>query len=135
MQPQSKEAEQSLLGSLIADPKMFHVISGLVTDQSFYTTKHQYVFAAITKLVKDDLPVDIISLGEILQGRVSRSELLSLTSPTGANAASGTAPLIGSISRHSAHGLAGWSGRSSVPSSFMSFRSRPTSIFSGRSVV
>ena len=88
MQPQSKEAEKSLLATLILDPSMYHIVSGLVTDDSFYTTKHQEVFFAITKLVKEDIPIDLVSLSDELNGKVSRSELVDIANSqvSGANA-------------------------------------------------
>jgi len=88
MQPQSKDAEKSLLATLIIDPSMYHVISGLVTDNSFYATKHQEVFRAITELVKEDVPVDLVSLSDKLNGNISRSDLVEIANaqPSGANA-------------------------------------------------
>jgi replicative DNA helicase len=86
--PQNQEAEKQLLGSLIADPTMYYSVSGLITDQSFYATKHQLIFATIAKLVRDETPIDLLSLSEHLTGRINRSELVAITSsmPTGANA-------------------------------------------------
>lgn len=86
--PQSKQAEQQLLGAIIADPAMFYSVSGLITDQSFYATKHQLIFTAITKLVSTETPVDLLSLSECLNGRVPRSELMEVINsmPTGARA-------------------------------------------------
>jgi len=67
---------------------MFHLVNGLVTDEHFYTTKHQHIYRAIANMVKDDIPVDIVTLSERLSGKISRSELLTISGfmPTGANA-------------------------------------------------
>lgn len=86
--PQNKAAEQQLLGALIADSNMYFLISGLVTDQSFYHTKHQLIYNAITDLISEETPVDLLSLSEKLNGRVKQSELIEITNsmPSGANA-------------------------------------------------
>lgn len=86
--PNNKEAEQSLLASLICDPSMYHIVAGLVTADSFYVTKHQYVYNAIEQLIKDDVPIDVISLSDKLNGRIDRADLLKIidAQPTGANA-------------------------------------------------
>lgn len=85
--PQNKEAEQSLLGALICDPSMYH-LTGFVNAESFYATKHQQIYQAIEQLIKEDVPVDIISLSNKLNGKIGRSELLKIidSQPTGANA-------------------------------------------------
>ena len=86
--PKDIEAEKSLLSALIADPSMYHVIGGTITDQSFYATKHQQTYNGIAMLIKDNTPVDLISLADKLNGKVSRSELVEIanTQPSGANA-------------------------------------------------
>ncbi len=86
--PNSKEAEISLLSSLIIDQSMFHVISGLVNDEYFYTTKHQQIYKAIAGMVKDGAPVDLITLSDKLKGSIDRSEIVQIANymPTGANA-------------------------------------------------
>ncbi len=86
--PSNLDAEKTLLSSLIIEPSMYYIISGIVTDQSFYATKHQKVFNAITSLVRDEIPIDLVSLSNKLDGQVSRSELVDIanSSATGANA-------------------------------------------------
>lgn len=86
--PKDIDAEKTLLSALIIDPSMYYIVSGIVTDQSFYATKHQKVFNAITSLVRDDIPIDLVSLSNKLDGQVSRSDIVEIanSSPTGANA-------------------------------------------------
>jgi replicative DNA helicase len=68
--PNSQEAEINVLASLIIDPTAYHLISGLITEDKFYTTKHQQIYRAIAQLVKDDTPVDLTTLNNILGGEV-----------------------------------------------------------------
>ena len=86
--PKDTEAEKTLLSSLFIDPSMYYVVSGIVTEQSFYVTKHQKVFNAISSLLRDEIPIDLVSLSNKLDGLVSRSDIVEIanTSPTGANA-------------------------------------------------
>ena len=88
--PQSKEAEWSLLSSLITDQNNYYLISGIITDESFYATKNQQIFQAITRLVKNNEPVDIVSLYSELEKMkvdITRSELVKVAgySPTAVN--------------------------------------------------
>jgi replicative DNA helicase len=86
--PNSKEAEISLLSSLIIDQSMFHVVSSLVTEEQFYTSKHQKIYRAIAGLVKDEIPVDFVTLADRLRGKVESSDLVGIANymSTGANA-------------------------------------------------
>ena len=86
--PNNKEAEVSLLSSLIVDPSMFHFVSGIVTDEHFYTTKHQHIYKTIASMIKDDVPVDLVSLADKINGKVDRSDLVTIANyiPSGANA-------------------------------------------------
>jgi replicative DNA helicase len=67
---------------------MYYLISGLVTEDSFYVTKHGLIYGAISRLIKDDIPVDLVSLADTLGGKVTRSELVNIVNvqPSGANA-------------------------------------------------
>lgn len=86
--PKHLEAEKTLLSALIIEPSMYHLVSGIVTDQSFYNTKHRRIFNTIAMLIRDETPVDLVSLADKLEGQVSRSELVEIanTSASGANA-------------------------------------------------
>ena len=74
-----KDTEKTLLGGLIADPKSFHLVDGLITADSFYTTNHQRIYAAIKMLVEADAPVDLVSLKNGLNGSVPIGELVDIT--------------------------------------------------------
>ena len=81
-----KEYEKSLLGALIVDAQSYHLINGLVTAESFYTTHHQHIYTAIETLIKDDAPVDIITLKGMLQGQVPTNIIIDVA---GCNPSSG----------------------------------------------
>lgn len=91
--PQSKEAEQSVLGSMIIDKEAIYAAAELLEDQDFYSTSHQKIFASIISLSEKGEPVDLVTLSEELQQRQcledvgGRSYLVTLANavPTAAN--------------------------------------------------
>ena len=74
-----KDTEKTLLGGLIADPKAFHLVDGLITADSFYTTNHQRIYAAIKKLVEADAPVNKVTLNNALMGNVPAELLIDVS--------------------------------------------------------
>lgn len=91
--PQSKEAEQSVLGSMIIDKEAIYAAAELLTDQDFYSTAHQKIFSGIISLSEKGEPVDLVTLSEELQQNQcledvgGRSYLVTLANavPTAAN--------------------------------------------------
>ncbi len=67
--PQSREAERSVLGSLLRDNSVFdEVVLRLRADQ-FYADAHQKIFLAIVALRDRSVPADLITLAEELKQR------------------------------------------------------------------
>ncbi len=91
--PQSKEAELSVLGSMIIDREAIYAAAELLTDEDFYSTAHQKIFAGIISLSEKGEPVDLVTLSEELQRNQcledvgGRSYLVTLANavPTAAN--------------------------------------------------
>lgn len=91
--PQSKEAEQSVLGSMIIDKEAIYAAAELLADQDFYSTAHQKIFSGIISLSEKGEPVDLVTLSEELQQNQcledvgGRSYLVTLANavPTAAN--------------------------------------------------
>jgi len=91
--PQSKDAEQSVLGSMIIDKEAIFAAAELLTEEDFYSTAHQKIFSGIIGLSEKGEPVDIVTLSEELQSRQcleeigGRTYLVSLANsvPTAAN--------------------------------------------------
>ncbi|MBW6462822.1 MAG: replicative DNA helicase [Dethiobacteria bacterium] len=91
--PQSKEAEQSVLGSMIIDRESIFLAAELLTEQDFYSTAHQKIFSGIISLSEKGEPVDLVTLSEELQRKQcldeigGRSYLVTLANavPTAAN--------------------------------------------------
>lgn len=68
--PHSTEAEQSLLGGLLVDSTAFGKISDQVSSPDFYAKAHQQIFVAITSLIGDSKPVDVVTVFERLGDQV-----------------------------------------------------------------
>lgn len=67
--PQSLEAEQSTLGSMLADRAAADVVCQILNPDDFYRDAHKAIFEAILKLTGDGEPVDLITLTDELRSR------------------------------------------------------------------
>ena len=67
--PFSVEAEQSVLGSIIIDPKCYLRAATLLKNDYFYLPQHREIYAALTEMFEKNQPVDIVTLLEKLKGR------------------------------------------------------------------
>lgn len=66
--PQNLEAEQAVLGTVIADPSTFDAVRHMRTDD-FYFTPHRHVFDALTGMIENGKTVSLILLGDELRLR------------------------------------------------------------------
>jgi len=66
MQPQSVEAERSVIGGLLLSPDGWDAIAELVTAEDFYRPEHRAIFRQIAKLVDLGQPVDVITVADRL---------------------------------------------------------------------
>ncbi|MCY4050088.1 MAG: replicative DNA helicase [Gammaproteobacteria bacterium] len=64
--PNSIEAEESLLGSLLLDHQKWDDVNSIVTVEDFYHIKHQTIFNAMIELVNTNNPVDVVTVSEKL---------------------------------------------------------------------
>ena len=66
MQPQSVEAERSVIGGLLLSPDGWDAIAELVAAEDFYRPEHRAIFRQIAKLVDLGQPVDVITVADRL---------------------------------------------------------------------
>lgn len=64
--PHSVEAEQSVLGSVMFDPKAMALIAGKIATPDFYRRDHQLIFDAIRKVQAEGMDPDAVTVGEYL---------------------------------------------------------------------
>src|SRR5574343_252522 len=88
--PNSLQAEQAVLGSLMMDNNTWDVIADLITANDFYRPNHRLIFNAIGLLAATNQPFDLITLSEELKksrdldrvGGIPYLNLLSDNTPT-----------------------------------------------------
>ena len=69
MQPNSLEAEQSVLGGLLLSADGWDAVAELVADGDFYRLGHRLIFRQIAQLAEAAEPVDVITVADKLQAR------------------------------------------------------------------
>src|SRR4030095_15202788 len=65
--PHSVEAEQAVLGGLLLSNASWDRIGDVVSDSDFYRADHRMLWRAITKLVEDNKPADVLTVSEYLK--------------------------------------------------------------------
>lgn len=91
--PHSIEAEQAVLGGLMLDDKAWDRVADQLVPEHFYRKDHKLIYAAMQKLKTDGIPLDVITVSEILQknetldaaGGLSYLGELAKNTPTAAN--------------------------------------------------
>lgn len=91
--PNNKEAEQSVLGSILLRPEALIEALEYVTEDSFYQHAHQLIFTAMMELNEADQGIDVVTVKNILDdknqlddiGGVSYLADLASIVPTAAN--------------------------------------------------
>lgn len=76
--PQSLEAEQSTLGSMMIDKGALEKCSALLTSGDFYRDAHSTIFETMMRLVQKKEPVDLVTVQEDLKER-SKLEMVGNT--------------------------------------------------------
>lgn len=67
--PQSREAEKSVIGSVLRDNQALNEIQNIIRVDNFYFDAHQKIFQAITDLSNEGKPFDLVILHELLKQR------------------------------------------------------------------
>jgi replicative DNA helicase len=91
--PHSVEAEQSILGGLLLENNAWDKIADVVTRQDFYRHDHKLIYQAVTKLLEQGKPADVVTIGEHLEnmgelgnvGGLSYLVALAQNTPSAAN--------------------------------------------------
>ncbi|NTV78972.1 MAG: replicative DNA helicase, partial [Clostridiales bacterium] len=65
--PQNIEAEQSLIGSMLIDKDAVIAVSGWLLPEHFYDERNGIIYANILELFNEALPIDLITLPDILK--------------------------------------------------------------------
>lgn len=65
--PHSIEAEQALLGCLLLDAKIQVEIFSSLSEEDFFSESHKYIFSAMENIIKNNQPVDLVTLTDALE--------------------------------------------------------------------
>ena len=76
--PHSREAEQSVIGSMIMDAEAISIASELLTAEDFYNKSYGLIFSAMVELYFEGKAVDIVTLSERLKEKNAPPEVSSL---------------------------------------------------------
>ena len=69
MPPQSRDAEKSVIGSVLRDNQVLSDLLQIIRPDNFYFDAHQKIFTAILELYNDGKPVDPVILFECLKAK------------------------------------------------------------------
>ncbi|TFW72082.1 replicative DNA helicase [Methylotenera oryzisoli] len=62
----NEEAEQSVIGGIFIDNTAYDKLVGVITEYDFYPREHRMIFRAISRLMEESKPVDVVTVGEFL---------------------------------------------------------------------
>ena len=65
--PQSIEAEQSVIGSMIIDKNAIAKVLESLNEEDFYRDGHKVIYKAILEMFRNDMAVDLVTLLEYLK--------------------------------------------------------------------
>ena len=65
--PHSIEAEQSLLGGLMLENSAYDRIADILAEDDFYRHEHKLIYRAISTLINESRPADIVTVQEALE--------------------------------------------------------------------
>ena len=76
--PQSIEAEQSVIGSMIMDREAIVIASEIITGEDFYNKQYGTLFETMVELHDEGRPVDLVTLQDRLKEKDVPPEVSSL---------------------------------------------------------
>lgn len=95
--PQSIEAEQSVIGSMIIDKTAIAQAAEGLKDEDFYRDSHKVIFKTVIKMFQRDMAVDLVTLLEYLK---STGELENAGGATYVTEISGSVPTTANLSSY-----------------------------------
>lgn len=68
--PQSIEAEQSVLGSLLLSKKAIIKIADLIKPEDFYRDNHRFIYETMLELFEKNEPIDVLTVPRGLKQKI-----------------------------------------------------------------
>lgn len=69
LMPQSIEAEEAVLGAILANPQSIGRVIEILSPESFYKPSNKSIYNAALELYKNNDPIDIVTVSELLRNR------------------------------------------------------------------
>jgi replicative DNA helicase len=73
--PQSNEAEQAVLGSIMLRPETVNDILEVIDPESFYADKHEKIYAVVLELFSNSEGIDLVTVAERLEEKDQLSDV------------------------------------------------------------
>ena len=74
-QPNSREAEEAVLGSVLINPESYFEISQVIMPDDFYIIRNQWIWNSYVRLHERRVPIDILTVSESLQEQGQLEEI------------------------------------------------------------
>lgn len=71
--PHSLEAEQSVLGGVILNPRAWYDVVAVLSSADFYRPQHQLIFEAMGRLVDRNVELDVVTITDELGDQLERA--------------------------------------------------------------
>lgn len=71
-------AEQAVLGSLLLNGELWDDIHPIISESNFYLAAHKAIFSAIQSLCTNRVPVDLITVEQLLLSKFNKSEMTQI---------------------------------------------------------
>src|SRR5258707_12715763 len=73
--PHNREAEEAVVGAVLINPGGYYDIAQVLQADDFYIHRHQWIWEAFTSLHEQRIPVDLLTLTEVLDRKGQCSEI------------------------------------------------------------
>jgi len=74
-QPNSREAEEAVLGSILINPESYYDVAEVLHEDDFYIIRNQWVWSSFVRLNEKRTPIDILTVSEDLQNHNQLSDI------------------------------------------------------------
>ena len=64
--PHSQEAEEAVIGAVLINPDAYHDVAHFLQADDFFIHRHRFIWEALTHLYEQKIPVDFLTLTEVL---------------------------------------------------------------------
>lgn len=73
--PHSREAEEAVIGAILINPEVYYDVAQFLQPEDFYIIRHRWIWQAITRLHEQRMPVDFVTVCQVLDQMGQLSEV------------------------------------------------------------